>query len=179
MARLIYAIVLGIVGAGIVHIAVLFLVPAYSERDAWSALSQQANYYAVTRLDPAGQAPVIGSLDPLFDAVACRFDLSDGEIRVHGDGSVPYWSMSVYDRSGQNIFSVNDRSSAGGTLDFVIGTPVQMVGLRNDMPADYDASIFVEADTSEGMVVVRVFAPDETWEPTISAYLDEISCSLR
>jgi len=39
VARLLYAVVLGLVGAAIVHIAVLFLLPRLSERDAWSRLA--------------------------------------------------------------------------------------------------------------------------------------------
>jgi uncharacterized membrane protein len=38
---------------------VLLLIPSYSQRDAWSALSEQANFYAITRLDPANSSPLI------------------------------------------------------------------------------------------------------------------------
>lgn len=176
MSRLLHAILVGIFGAGIIHIVVLLLVPSHSQRDTWSALSQQANYYVMTRLDPPAGAPLIASLDPLFDAVACRFDLEDGVVRVHGDGSVPYWSISVYDRSGQNIFSFNDRSSSEGLLDFVLATPVQMIDLRNDLPEEFDRSVFVEAGIGEGIAVIRAFAPDVSWEPTVSAYLEGIAC---
>lgn len=176
-AALLHALLLGLVGAGIVHIAILLMVPSYSQRDAWSILSQQANYYTLARLDPPGAAPLIGSMDPLFNAVACRIDLEEGTVRVHGSGNAPYWSISVYDRAGQNVFSLNDRSSADGQVDFVIATPAQMIDLRNALPAAYDRSVFIEADIGEGMVVVRAFVPDESWEPTISRYLDGIACT--
>src|SRR5690606_15754398 len=126
------------VGAGIVHIVVLLLVPSFSQRDAWSILSERSNYYVATRLDPPGAPPLIGSLDPLFDAVACRFDLADGPVRVSGEGTVPYWSVSVYDRAGQNIFGFNDRTSPDGALDLVVATPTHMIELRNDLPPEFD-----------------------------------------
>ena len=177
MARLLHALVLGLVGAGIVHIAVLLLVPSYSQRDAWSVLSEHAGSYVMTRLDPPGAPPLIGSIDPLFDAAACRFDLGEGVVRVHGDGEVPYWSISVYDRTGLNIYSFNDGSTAGGALDFVVATPVQMIALRNALPAEFDGSVFVEADIGEGIVVVRAFAPDGSWEPGVSAWLQDLACT--
>jgi uncharacterized membrane protein len=177
MARFLHAIFVGLVGAGIVHIAVLLLIPAYSQRDAWSTLSEQANFYAVTRLDPANSAPLIGSLDPLLSAAACRFDLSDGPVRMHGAGEVPYWSVSVYDRSGQNVFSFNDTSTPERVLDFVVATPAQMIGLRNDLPPTFEDSVFIEADIGEGIAVVRVFTPDESWEPTITSYLRDLGCA--
>jgi uncharacterized membrane protein len=177
MNRLLHAVLLGLLGAGIVHIAVLMLVPQYSVRDAWTVLSTESNYYTFTRLDPPGRTPHIRSLDPLFDAAACRFDLGDGVVRISGSGTVPYWSISVYDRAGRNIFSFNDRSSSQGSVDFVVAMPVQMVDLRNAMPAAYDRSVFVEADIGEGIAVVRAFAPDSSWEPTVTDYLGSLQCT--
>ena len=177
MARLVYALLLGLVGAGIVHIVVLLLVPSYSQRDAWSTLAAQDRLYGLVRLDAPGDAPLIGSIDPLFNAAACRFDLEDGVMRVWGEGAVPYWSISIYDRAGQNIFSFNDRSSSGGALDFVVASPVQMIELRNAMPVEFDRSVFVEADIGEGIVVMRAFAPDESWGPTVAAYLEGLACA--
>jgi uncharacterized membrane protein len=179
MARLIHALILGLVGAGVAHIAVLLLIPAYSQRDAWSVLSEQSNYYTLTLLNPQGAKPLIGSIDPLFLAAACRFDLDDGVLHIIGDSDVPYWSLSVYDRAGQNIYSLNDRSSSGGTPDFVVATPVHMIDLRNALPPEFDRSVFIEADTGEGIVVIRAFAPDETWLPTVARMLQNLRCEAH
>lgn len=179
MARLVHAVLLGLLGAGIVHIVVLLLVPAYSQRDAWSVLSQHANLYHIVRLDPAGAPPLIGSLDPLSDAVACRFDLGEGVTRLHAPGAAPYWSVSIYDRTGLNLFSLNARSAPQGQLDLVVATSDQMIALRNALPPELDASIFVEADIGEGIAVLRTFVPDESFEPGVSAWLSGIGCSLH
>ncbi|MEO3387856.1 DUF1254 domain-containing protein [Mesorhizobium sp. CAU 1741] len=179
MAKLLHAILLGLLGAGLVHIVVLLLVPTYSQRDAWSVLSEQSNYYRMTRLDPSGAEPLVASIDPLFNAVACRFDLRDGIVRVNGSGEVPYWSVSVYNRAGQNVFSFNDNSTSDRMLDFVVATSVQMIELRNALPAEFDRSVFIEADIGEGIVVIRAFAPDESWDETVARYLDGLACTLH
>lgn len=179
MTRLLYAILLGLVGAGVVHIAILVMVPSYSQKDAWSILAERSNYYVATRLDSAEAPPLVASLEPLFGAVACRFDLADGVVRVSGEGDVPFWSISVYDRSGQNAFSFNDRSTEGARLDFVVGTPVQMVELRNALPDAFANSIFVEADVDEGIVVVRSFRPDPSWTPVVETFLSSIKCDAN
>ena len=178
MAKLLYAIVLGLVGAGIVHIAVLFLLPQLSERDAWSRLAAAADLYAVVIADGSdGSTPVVEAPDPQFHAVACRFDLEDGPMRVQAAGSVPYWSTSIYDRAGENVYNFNDRTAAGGAVDFVVATPAQMIEMRKDLPADLASSVFVEADLDEGMVVVRSFVPDESWTKTIAAHLGSLRCA--
>jgi uncharacterized membrane protein len=51
MRKLLYAVLLGLVGAGIVHILVLMMVPELSERDAWSRLSMASDLYRMTPLE--------------------------------------------------------------------------------------------------------------------------------
>lgn len=178
MARLLYAVLLGLVGAGIVHIAVLFLMPALGERDAWTRLSRTADLYDISPVDGSdGGTPVVEAADPMFGTVACRFDLEDGPVRLTAQGAVPFWSASIYDRSGQNVYNFNDRTAAGGALDFVVVTPAQMIDMRKELPAELASSIFVEADIGEGIVVIRAFRPDESWRATIAAYLKSIACA--
>jgi uncharacterized membrane protein len=180
MAKLLYALAVAIVGAGIVHIAILLMLPAFSERDAWSKLTDLSDDYTVTRVaGPPGQPAVLQSSDPFFNAVACRFDLTNGVTHLTGQGAVPFWSASVYDRNGQNIYSFNDRTAAEGALDFVIATPLQMTEVRKDLPPNFKSSVFVEADIDEGIVVIRTFVADESWKRVITAWLDSLSCSLQ
>ncbi len=180
MRRLPHAILLGLLGAGIVHIIVLLLVPEFSERNAWSRLAMASNLYRMTRLDAeAGGTPVVKSVDPLFYAAACRFDLSDGMVRVKAPGNVPFWSVSVYDRSGHNIYSFNDHSATGRVLDSIVLTPAQMIEIRKDVPEELQGAIFVEAPIDEGMFVIRSFVPDDSWKPTVSRFLEQSSCELQ
>ncbi|MGO4841452.1 DUF1254 domain-containing protein, partial [Rhizobiaceae sp. 2RAB30] len=109
--------------------------------------------------------------DPYVESVACRFDLGDGIAHIRATGHVPYWSVSVYDRNGTNVYSLNDHATVDGGLDILVLTPLQMVELRKDLPPEFQSSIFVEADIEEGIVVVNSFVPDPSWKPAISAYL--------
>ncbi len=180
MRRLFHALAIGLLGAGIAHIVILLLVPSFSERDAWSRLAMVAGPNKVVRLDKEiGGTPVVKALDPSFYEAACRFDLNEGVVRIDNAGKVPYWSASVYDRSGQNIYSFNDRTATDGTLDFVVLTPAQMIDLRKELPTEFEKSIFVETPIDEGIVVVRVFVPDNSWKPTVSRFLDGINCDIQ
>lgn len=180
MRRLLHALAIGLIGAGIAHIVILLLVPSFSERDAWSRLAMVAGPNKVVRLDEEiGGMPVVKALDPSFYEAACRFDLNEGVVRIDNAGKVPYWSASVYDRSGQNIYSFNDRTATDGNLDFVVLTPAQMIDLRKELPAEFEKSIFVETPIDEGIVVVRVFVPDDSWKPMVSRFLDGINCDIQ
>ncbi len=181
MRRLLQALLLGLVGAGIVHIAVLLLVPRFSETSAWSRLAMAADLYRMTPLHPeTGGTPVVKSVDPLFAAVACRFDLADGMVQVKGpQAALPFWSVSVYSGNGDNVYSFNDHSASKGELDTVILTPAQMNEVRKDLPEEYQGSVFIETPIGSGILVVRAFIPDESWRPGVMRFLEQSSCSLR
>jgi uncharacterized membrane protein len=179
MTRLFHAILVGIIGAGVVHVAILLLLPHYSEHDAWARLAAKADFYRFTRMSGEDALPVISGVDPFFDAVACRFDLSEGVVHVKATGHVPFWSASVYNRHGQNIYSLNDRAQTLGDLDLVLVTPAQMIELKKSLPKEFEKSVFMEADVGRGIVAIRSFVPDETWKKAIADYLNDASCALR
>lgn len=178
MRRLVHALLLGLLGAGIVHIAVLLLIPQMSERDTWSRLAAAADLYTITPLEAErGGTPVVKSVDPLFRAVACRFDLDNGMAQIKAPGKVPFWSVSIYDRKGHNVYSFNDRSAEKGVLDTVVLTPAQMIAVRKDLPVDLVGSVFVETDAKQGIAVIRAFVPDDSWKPGVERFLAQASCA--
>lgn len=185
MHRLLHAILVGLVGAGIVHIAALLLVPQFSGQSAWARLAATSGPYTMTALKAeTGGAPAVRSVDPLFAAAACRFDLADGMAHVKGPAgesaaTLPFWSVSVYDGSGNNIYSFNDHAASKGRLDAVVLTPTQMNEVRKDLPEEYQGSVFIEAPITDGMLVVRAFIPDESWRPSVSRFLEQSSCEPR
>jgi uncharacterized membrane protein len=177
MARLIYALIVGLVGAGIVHITILLMIPYYSERDAWALVSEAGPPYSVHQLRRDGPAArALANADPMFEIATCRFDLSDGSVHIFSEAVVPFWSLSVFDRRGQNVFSLSDRTATGKILDIVVATPVQLIELRKAMPPNYENAVFVEADITEGMIVLRSFVPDLSWLPLVERHLGGAQC---
>ena len=56
-------------------------------------------------------------------------------------------------------------------------TSAQMIEVRKAVPEDYSHAIFVQVPVNEGIVVVRSFVPDPTWEKATSEFLARIACS--
>ncbi len=172
---ILHTLVLGLVGAAIVHIVVLLLLPKYSDNTTWSRIASAVDPYEPIRLSEI-EGLSVSNADPLFQIVGCRFDLQDGIVRFRTEGEVPYWSVSIFDNSGANIYSFNDRTSSTGALDFVVLTPAQTGEVRKDMPAELQASSFIETGATEGLAVIRAFVPDQTWVPAASGFLSGVSC---
>jgi uncharacterized membrane protein len=179
VSRLVYAIVVGLVGAGIVHIAILVMLPYFSERDIWSRLAASSELYAAVTLDTElDGVPTARPIDPLMRVLACRFDLAEGPVRVHAEGPVPFWSASVFNRAGENIYSLNDRTQSTAGMDMTILTADQLIDLRKDMPTELERSVFIEVGIDEGIFVARVFTPDPSWARVIDRFVQGLRCSL-
>lgn len=155
MIKLIYAILAGLIGAVVVHICVLLMVPHYAQYNAWSRLEKNGAEYVFTPLD--AENPIFTTTDPLFQLKACRFNLDDGPVHLTAEGTTPFWSMSIYDRDGVNFYSLNDRTTPNGTLDLVVGNPGQIMELKQSAPEAIADSVLVSEDLTRGFVILRSF----------------------
>lgn len=174
MARLFRVIVLGLIGACIMHILIVLLVPVYSDRNAWSRITALGENY---RFHPLlSSEKKLAEADPLFMESACWFNLDDGPVHFTATGTPPYWSISVYNRRGDNLYSFNDSISSERKLDLVLADAVGMAGLKPVLPDEFPHSVPLEQDIDEGIVVLRVFVPDASWTEQATDFLANARC---
>lgn len=169
MTKVLRLLLLGVVGAAIVHIAVLLLVPFYSSKNAWSHLETLGDAYRFHVLsDTSG---LVSDQDPLMEQAACRFDLTDGPVHITTKGNLPFWSLSIYAPNGDNLYSLNDSVAGDRQLDLIIADPIGIAALRSEGIQNDGRSIIIEQDISEGAVVLRSFVPDEKLDPAAAKFL--------
>ncbi|MFC4626089.1 hypothetical protein ACFO1V_12880 [Daeguia caeni] len=167
-------LLLGLVGAAIVHLAVIFLVPLYSDQNAWSRLETRGEPYV---FQPIDRKDGLGSdKDPLLRAAACRFDLAGGPVRITTSVTVPFWSLSVYAPNGDNLYSINDDVFVQGKLDLIIADPIGMARLRVSEQQGENRPVMIEKDLGEGMVILRTLLPDQSWSKTIAHFFESAAC---
>ena len=177
MRRLLHAIVLGLIGAGIVHAAIIILMPHFGERDLLTRLS------AVTV--PDRFAPLSDNLmaqaglqptDPAIRLAACRFSIADSPVRLTAEGTVPFWSVSIFDARGVNLYSINDRSADPEVMDVLVATPLQLIELKKVSPADIADAIVFENEMDEGFAVLRVLRHTDSWSDLVDSFLASADC---
>ncbi len=177
MGKLLYALIIGAVGAVLVHIAIVFLLPQLSKQDAWAyAVSRGEAYKFNPGADKTNSGATFHLADPLFRTALCHFDLDEGPVRLFASGDQAFWSVAVFSRSGLDIFSNNDRTSPERVLDLLIANPADATALKKDMPPEYQRSILVESDTSQAFAILRAFEPDASWRNVVSAFLEGAQC---
>lgn len=175
MIRFLYASLLGLIGAAIIHILVVLLVPYYSDQNAWSQLSKLGEAHQFH--DLADMQRLTASADPYFIEAACRFDLDNQAIHVNASGHLPFWSVSIYNRQGDNILNFNDTISVNGDLDLIIAPPVLSQQIRESLAEVQSNSVLIEQDIKEGMITLRALVPDESWQAQARATLADAVCA--
>lgn len=177
MGKIVYATLIGLFGAALVHLVIVLLLPRLSDNDAWRQLQAKTPLYEAVRLDgDTDRFPAAQSLDPLFAVFACRYDLSDGVFSITAPGNAEFWSVAVFDDSGTIVFSANDRIAASDSLNLGVALPPQIRTLQQDPLPALDDAIVTPSQRREGFVVMRVFRPDRSWEPVVDRFIAETRC---
>ncbi|MCX5479197.1 DUF1254 domain-containing protein [Kaistia geumhonensis] len=177
MKRLALYLIGGLLLGGIIHIAVVLLVPHFATRDAYGALARLGPddvFHAVPA--EGGDTPIAG-LDPRMAYVACRFSLADRPLHIFAPMTEDFWSAAVFDDRGNNLYSLNDRTAGRRDLDLVVATPLQVLRLRENPQPALDNAIVVELPMTAGFVMLRAFVGDPTLEPPVSKALAEADCT--
>lgn len=184
MGKILLALVIGLVGAAIVHISVVLLVPVVAENDAWARLSRLGDVFQTVRIEntqPAsgaadGRTPEFPFLDPAFMTVACRFSLADGPARLFATEETDFWSASIYGSNGDNLYSISERVALDGRLQLFVGSEEQLALARAEGSEPDPDSIPVTLPLTDGFLIVRALVPTESERPYVDRFMRSITC---
>ncbi len=170
----------GLMLGGIIHIAAVLKVPVFAPSDIWSRI---ADVVPLTRFRPistTGDEPVlIPMLDPLMAHAVCRYSLNDGAIRLRAKLPPVFWSVALYNRRGENVFSVNDRSAGAEDLDMLVLTVDQLAIIRENPPEELEDLLVIETLDMQGFALLHVFNDDRTLQPEVMKGLKQARCDVR
>lgn len=167
----IYVITLGLLGAAIVHIAIILLVPTYASETFWKQIERLGPPAAFHSLTGTNWEM---SSDPRIRSVACRFDISTDPVHISAVGKVPFWSLAIYNQDGDITFSINDQVSP--VTDMLVVSPLQKIMLEQAIPQPLEQTVIITQTMNEGIAVLRVFEADATWQDEVTEFLKSAEC---
>ncbi|MBO3759405.1 DUF1254 domain-containing protein [Ciceribacter sp. L1K22] len=180
LAQILMAIVTGLVGAAVLHIVIILALPHFTGKDAYTRVRAEGAANRFHLLDDSPDRIGLSNLDPFVKTAVCHFDTTERAARLVSPANAGFWSLAIYDRSSNEVFSMNDRTSLDGVLDVVVASPVQVARLRKAPPDGLASAIIVELPTQAGYAVLRTLAPQASLEAGAAAFLAEAGCvSLR
>jgi uncharacterized membrane protein len=168
----------GLIIGGMIHVAIVFLVPSLAGKDAWAEMGRfgpDGQFHTIP-ISTAG-AEAVPDLDPRTMQAVCRFTLANGPVRINADLPDEFWSVAVFDRRGRNVYSLNDRAAERSRLDLAILTPVQMAQMRQNPPASLESAIVLEQPLDVGFILIRAFVPDDSMLPAVTQALGSANCA--
>lgn len=151
----------GAVLGGIVHLATIMILPRTAAQDAYSRLARTVAVNTVTELPaPAPGSAPMPFMDPAFASAVCRYDLTQGPLKLSVPVSLGYTSVSFYTRYDVAYYAINDRAAGRRTIELELMTVEQ----HNQMPEDEDITaadrLIVESPTVTGLIAIRALAPE-------------------
>ncbi|MBB3314439.1 putative membrane protein [Rhizobium sp. BK181] len=176
MLRILFAILAGLFGAALLHLVIILSLPHFTGKDAATRVASEGDLDKFYLLGATDDAAGLSNDDPFVRTAVCSFDIEEAPVRLTARGNVPFWSIALYDGASNEVFSMNDRTSVGGALDILIGTPIQLTELRKALPPDLQKTILVESPRSEGYAVLRTLAPQTSFDAAARNFLAEAGC---
>jgi len=146
---------------GVVHIATVIMLPRTATRDAYSRLEPLAPVNTVTPLPPpTADTATMPYMDPAFASAVCRYDLSQGPMKLTVPVRTAYTSVSFYTRNDVAYYAINDRAAGRRVIELDLMT----VDQHNQMPEEEDVTaadrLIVESPTLTGIIAIRALAPE-------------------
>ena len=108
----------GLLLGGIVHLAAVIILPRTATQDAFARLTPIAPVNTIVALPaPMPEKAVMPFMDPAFASAVCRYDLSQGPLKLTVPVSPAYTSVSFYTRNDVAYYAINDRAAGRRVIE--------------------------------------------------------------
>ena len=161
MIRWLLLLLGGVLLGGVVHLATVIILPRTATQDAYARLTPIAPVNTVVALPlPSPEKAVMPFMDPAFASAVCRYDLSEGPLKLTVPVSPAYTSVSFYTRHDVAYYAINDRAAGRRVIELDLMTAAQ----REQVPEDEEITaadrLIVESPTPTGVIAIRSMAPE-------------------
>ncbi|MFD0986760.1 DUF1254 domain-containing protein [Methyloligella solikamskensis] len=152
-----YFLLLIVVLSGLLHVLGVFALPHLSSETAWMRLSKIGEPNTMVRLESTKSGEqVLPMMAPDIRYAVCRFDLSDGPVRLITPTENGLWVVALYTPSGENFYAVTAEDLVRPLFNLIIATENQTVIEEGvDAPVEADQVAVVRSPTFEGLAVIR------------------------
>jgi uncharacterized membrane protein len=151
----------GVLLGGIVHLATIIILPRTATQDAYARLTAIAPVNTVVALPaPTPEKAVMPFMDPAFASAVCRYDLSQGPLKLTVPVSPAYTSVSFYTRNDVAYYAINDRAAGRRVIELDLMTTAQHEQVPEDEEVTAADRLIVESPTPTGVIAIRAMAPE-------------------
>ena len=177
MIRWLLLLLGGALLGGVVHLATVIILPRTATQDAYARLTPIAPVNTVVALPlPSPEKAVMPFMDPAFASAVCRYDLSEGPLKLTVPVSPAYTSVSFYTRYDVAYYAINDRAAGRRVLELDLMTAAQHEQVPEDEEITAADRLIVESPTPTGLIAIRAMAPEPGLMPAAQGAVAASRC---
>jgi uncharacterized membrane protein len=177
MIRWLLLLIGGALLGGIVHLATVIILPRTATQDAYARLTPVAPVNTVVALPaPSPEKAIMPFMDPAFASAVCRYDLSNGPLKLTVPVSPAYTSVSFYTRYDVAYYAINDRAAGRRVIELDLMTPAQHEQVPEDEEITAADRLIVESPTLTGLIAIRAMAPEPGLMPAAQSAVAASRC---
>lgn len=169
--------------AGLVHIVAILIIPRYATNDAFARLSRLGQVNQTILLPAAGtpQARLFPYLDPAIASAFCRYDLSNGPLRVKASiARYEFSSISFHTRRGDIFYALTDRAATQNAVEALVVTDKQLRAISaHDSEDETPRELRIVSATNEGFVMMRSFSQEPSLVPEAEERARALKCETE
>jgi uncharacterized membrane protein len=165
---------------GVVHLATIIILPRTATQDAYERLEKIAPVNTVTALPaPRPAGAIMPFMDPAFAGAVCRYDLSQGPLKLTVPVSLAYTSVSFYTRRDVAYYAINDRAAGRRVIELDLMTTEQHDQIPEDEEITTADRLIVESPTVTGLIAIRALAPEPGLMPMAQNAIANAKCTRQ
>jgi uncharacterized membrane protein len=177
MIRWLLLLLGGVLLGGVVHLATVIILPRIATQDAYARLTPIAPVNTVVALPlPSPERAIMPFMDPAFASAVCRYDLSEGPLKLTVPVSPAYTSVSFYTRHDVAYYAINDRAAGRRVIELDLMTAAQHEQVPEDEEITAADRLIVESPTSTGVIAIRAMAPEPGLMPAAQSAVAASRC---
>ena len=177
MIRWLLLLLGGALLGGVVHLATVIILPRTATQDAYARLTPIAPVNTVVALPiPSPEKAIMPFMDPAFASAICRYDLSEGPLKLTVPVSPAYTSISFYTRYDVAYYAINDRAAGRRVIELDLMTAAQHEQVPEDEEITAADRLIVESPTPTGLIAIRAMAPEPGLMPAAQSAVAASRC---
>ena len=115
-------------------------------------------------------------MDPAFATAVCRYDLSDGPLKLTIPVSPAYTSVSFYTRLDVAYYAINDRAAGRRVIELDLMTQAQHDKIPEDEEITAADRLIVDSPSMTGLIAIRAMAPEPGLMPAAQSAVAAARC---
>ncbi len=179
MGRILFWAIATVMLAGATHLAVVLFTPDISMASLIGRITAATAVNRMVVLEPEETATLVHEINPDLAYAVCPYDIADNDLQITLEIPDTYWSISIYNERGDNIYTLNDRQAGASYLVLRL---VQKASASDEtlVPSLTEGNaVVVRTSSLRGVIMLRAMVPNGAYRQRIRDTLNASRCAPR